>query len=375
MHLIRIAIRNWSIRSNRSRNQTVREADIRTFINDLIFLLPLLSLTIIGAPGCSKNNPTTSVRVSVPITGIVVDSTTNIPVPFATVELGSSGVTTSSMGTYSFSYSQIQSGTYTIKVVANGYYAASKQIQVISDTTQIVDFAIKALQDTINLSAMADAHSYSFHKFSFDSLPAVQCTNGIMSHDVKVTVQLDEVPQPVRVIVVDPRGSYEFEQDTAKIGFSQAFLSYLCGDLVLVVYNWSATQVTYSEKVILDFSNYPISSDTVPTNVMVPFDYPSIASDSSASFSRFLEANMGYQLRMVVLGGSNNDIHLVIYDPSSAALFDQSVNNGYVSQTFTAAKDGFYTFKFSNGSSVVPARIVSGVTSSRSVSGILVISH
>lgn len=351
---------------------------MKMYFKDLISLSLLSSIIFLSAQGCNKNNLTTPPPVSVPIRGTVVDSTTNIPVPFVIVQLGSQAVTTSSMGSYSFSYSQAQSGAYTMKAIANGYQTGSKQIRVISDTTQTVDFYIQALQETTSLNNVVEANSYSLQKFNFDNYSFVQCSNGIMSHDVKVTIQIDTATYPLHVIVVSPDGSYKCDQSVTAIGFNDAFMSNLCGSWAVIVYNSATAQATYSGKLNMDFSNYPISSDSVSTNVMVPINFPSIASDSSASFTRFLEAEMSYHLQLNISGGSNNRIDLIISDPGSNILLNQLISDNYTSPTFVATKEGFYKFIFSNKSPIASTRsvsIVASVTSSASVSGALVVSH
>ncbi len=338
-------------------------------------LLPLLLLIFLGSQGCNKSNLATPPPVSVPIQGSVFDSTTHTPVPFAIVELGSHAVKTSSNGTYSFPYSLVQSGTYLMEVLASGYQTASEQVKVIPDTTQTMDFYVQAVQETTFVNSTIDPNSYSMQKFSFDSYSFVQCSNGILSHDVKVTIQLDTVTNPVHITVVSPDGSYKLDQMVTGANFTQEFMSNLCGGWAMVVYDSGAAQTAYSGEIIMDFSSYPPTSDSLSTSIMVPFNYPSIASDSSASFSRILVADMNYQLRLNISGNSDDNIYLIIYDPESNILFDRLVSGNYVSQSFAAARDGFYTFKFSNEFPVASSRRYnqSSVASSKSVSGVLAI--
>jgi len=352
------------------------EVTIQLLIKNIVLFLPFL--IFFGAPGCNKNNLTFPPPVSFPIEGIVVDSTTNVPVPFALVQLGPATVKTLPNGTYSIPGSQIQSGTYTMKIVADGYYTPSKLVQVISDTTQIVNFSIQAIQDTIDLNSSIAPGSYFSQSFNFDAFPFIQCSNGKVNHDVKITFEINSTTNPVYSVVVAPDGSYQFERSSIELPFEGVLRSNLCGDWAVAIYDSGAAPATFSGKIILDFSNYPISGDSGTASVMVPFNYPSIATDSSASFSRFLETNISYQLRFAIVGSSDNNIDLTIRGPGSNTLFDQLVNGNYVSPNFVAAKDGFYTFEFSNKlpiSSTNSVSTASSVASSKSVSGTLVISR
>ena len=351
---------------------------MRKYAGTFASILSLILLAHLGFQGCNKSNLTTPPPVSVPIKGTVVDSTTNIPAPFANVELGSSGVRTSPTGTYSFSNSQIQSGNYVMKVVADGYQTASKSIRVISDTTQVIDFFIQALQETVSLNSTIQPNSYSATNFSFANYPFVQCSNNIMSHDVNVTIQIDALSQPIHVIVVSPDGSYKIDNDVSKAGLDQTFMANSCSNWAVVLYDSEGVQAACSGKVTMDFSNYPISNDTLLTNVVVPFSFPSIAENTAASFSRFMEIGMGYQLSLNISGSTNNDIGLIISDPDSNILFNESVNNNYSSPTFIAAKNGFYKFEFANVTSFAPNKSnfrASSIASARSVYGTLVINH
>ena len=279
---------------------------------------------------------------STTVSGTVVDAVTSTPVASATVVLGSRSTTTSSNGSYSFS--QVQPGSYTMAVSASGYNSASKQISVSPGVPQIVDFSIRAVQETVNFGTTLNPNYYSWTSFSFDSYSFVQCSNGLMGHNVKVTVTVNPTPNPINVIVMRPDGFYKLEVNSVTAGFTRSFMSNACGRWMIVVENFGTAQTTYSGTVTMDFSHYSVSSNDISSPVQVPID-TSVAPSSLVYVRRFLKAGMTYNLQLTVSG----TIYLTIKDPSFSVVLDnQKVDGTYTSQSFVATQDGLYWFRFEN---------------------------
>jgi len=292
------------------------------------------------------------------VSGTVIDATTSTPVPSATVTLGSQTTTTSSAGSYTFS--NVQPGSYTITASANGYNSTSKQIQVSGGVPQTVDLSLQAVQKTISLGQTLNAGYYGWQPFSFDSYPFVQCSGGVMNHNVKVTVTINPTPNPVNIIVMRPDGYYKFEVDSTTGGLNKSFLTNACGYWEIIVWNYGNAQTTYSGNVSIDFSNYLASSDDISSQVQVPINYPSISAGTGAYFFRFLKKNMTYSLQLNISGGSNNDINLRITNPDGSYAFNGRVSGSYNSQTFTATSDGLQLFDFDNSFSFISSKSVTG---------------
>ena len=293
------------------------------------------------------------------VSGTVTDATTNTTIAGATVTLGSQSTTTSSAGSYSFS--NVQAGTYTVSAVASGYNPSSEQIQVSAGVPQTADISLQAMQESVNLGSTLNATYYSWTPFSFDSYTFVQCSNGVMNHNVKVTITINPTANPVTIIVMRPDGKYKFEADSTRAGLKQTFESNACGDWEVIVWNYGNAQTAYSGTVSMDFSDYSVSTNDISSQVQVPVNM-SIPANSTDQTLRFMKANMTYQLQLTVSG----TVYLSIYNPdNSSALSSQQINTSYSSQTFVATKDGFYAFDYQN----------KNILSTKSVAGSLLINR
>ncbi len=322
---------------------------------DLFVLLTGMALL---TSGCSKSNPTGPATGT--ITGAVTDATTNTTISGATVTLGTQSATTSSGGSYSFS--NVQAGNYTVTASANGYNSTSQQIQVSAGVPQTVDLSLQAVQESVPINSTLNSGYYSWQSFSFDTYPFVQCSNGFMSHNVRVTVTVNPTSNPINIIVMRPDGYYKLEADSTTAGLNQSFESNACGTWEVVVWNYGNAQTTISGNVSMDFSNYSVSGNDGSAQVQVPINYPSISPGSNgyAYFSRFLKQGMTYNLQLNISGGSGNDINLIIKNPDGSSAFDSRVSGNYTSQTFTATSTGLQLFEFDNSFSVFSSKSVTG---------------
>lgn len=294
------------------------------------------------------------------VSGTVTDATTNTTIAGATVTLGSQSTTTSSAGSYSFS--NVQAGTYTVSSVASGYNSSSEQVQVSAGVPQTADISLQAVQESVNLGATINATSYNWTSFSFDTYPFVQCSNGVLGHNVKVTVTVNPTTNPVNIIVMRPDGYYKIEVDSTTSGLNKTFESNACGNWEVIVWNYGSAQTTYSGSVTMDFSAYSVSSNDISSQVQVPINYPSIppGTNGYVYFYRFLKQHMTYSLQLDISGGSNNDVNLVIKNPDGSSAFDSRVSGNYKSQSFTATSDGLELFEFDNSFSVISSKSVTG---------------
>ncbi|MCL4538853.1 MAG: carboxypeptidase regulatory-like domain-containing protein [Bacteroidetes bacterium] len=294
------------------------------------------------------------------VSGTITDATTNTTISGATVTLGTQSATTSSGGSYSFS--NVQAGNYTVTASANGYNSTSQQIQVSAGVPQTVDLSLQAVQESVPINSTLNAGYYAYQPFSFDAYPFVQCSNGFMSHNVKVTVTVNPTPNPINIIVMRPDGFYKFEVDSTTGGFKQTFESNACGTWQVIVWNYGNAQTTVSGNVSMDFSNYSVSGNDGSAQVQVPINYPSISPGSNgyAYFYRFLKQGMTYNLQLNISGGSGNDINLIIKNPDGSSAFDSRVSGNYTSQTLTATSTGLQLFEFDNSFSVFSSKSVTG---------------
>lgn len=106
-------------------------------MNRFFYLIPLVLLFILG--GCAKDEVVTTATIS----GFVTDYTkANTPIAGATVTISSKGIarTTGSDGRYEFL--DIEPGTYSLQVIADGFQAGTKQISVYAAETAALDFQL-----------------------------------------------------------------------------------------------------------------------------------------------------------------------------------------------------------------------------------------
>ncbi|MGB6066358.1 MAG: hypothetical protein WBG50_16265 [Desulfomonilaceae bacterium] len=217
----------------------------------------------------------------------------------------------------------------------------------------------QSTQESVSLGNTLNASQYYWQAFNFDSYPFVQCSNGLMSNNVDVTVTIAPTSNPVNVIIMRPDGYYKFEVDSESTGFTKSFMTNACGDWEVIVWNYGTAQTTYSGTVAMDFSNYPLETNDISSQVQAPINI-SIPTSSTDQILRFLKAGMTYQLQLTVSG----TVYLSIYNPdNSTALASQQINSSYTSQTFAANQDGFYAFDYQN----------QNVLSNKSVTGSLLI--
>jgi hypothetical protein len=217
----------------------------------------------------------------------------------------------------------------------------------------------QSTQESVSLGNTLNANQYYWQAFNFDNYPFVQCSNGLMSYNVDVTVTISPTTSPVNVIIMRPDGFYKFEVDSESAGFTKSFMTNACGNWEVIVWNYGTAQTTYSGTVAMDFNNYPVQNNDISSPVQVPIDI-SIPTSSTDQVMRFLKAGMTYQLQLTVSGA----VYLSIYNPdNSTALASQQINSSYTSQTFVATQDGYYAFDYQN----------QNVLSSKSVTGSLVI--
>lgn len=278
------------------------------------------------------------------VSGTITDSTTNTTIAGATVTLDSLSTTTSSAGSYSFS--GVSAGSYTLSVSASGYNSASKQVQVEAGVPQTVDLSLKAMQESVRLSGTLNSAYYQWTPFNFDSYQFVRSANGIVDHNVKVTIKINPTVNPVTIIVMRPDGYYKFEVDSTTAGFNKTFESNASGDWEVIVWNYGNAQTSYSGTVTMDFSDYPVSTNDISSQVAAPID-TAIAANSTASQLRFLKAGMSFQLNLKVSG----TVYASVAGPGpsyAVVLNSQKVDSTYSSQTFTATSTGFYSLSFQN---------------------------
>ena len=113
-------------------------------IFSLIFSLMLL---LLGS--CTKDE----VLMTASISGYVTDYTNaNTPIAGATVTINTKGITktTGSDGRYEFT--DIEPGTYTLQVAANGYQATTKQTTVYAGETTNLDFQLSPAGRDVEVS-------------------------------------------------------------------------------------------------------------------------------------------------------------------------------------------------------------------------------
>jgi hypothetical protein len=324
-------------------------------------ILSAILLVMSSVIGCgSKNSSPTGPggSSSATVTGVITDSKASTPVAGAAITIGSQSATSDASGSYSIT--SVPAGQTTVSVTAPGYTDYDGTAQV-SGTTQTLNFSITAVQVSIPFSNALDPQYYASYTLNLAGYSYYHYNgSGLGTHNVKVAIQISSATSSVYLAFVRPDGYYEVESSSASGGFSQTITTNACGNWVLVLWNQGTAQASVSGTMTTDFSNYLPQVNDLASNVLVPVNYQSISAGTSASFLRFLQANLNYSLSLNISGGSGNDINLGITNPDGNSVFNQRVSGVYNSQTFVATKSGFYTFGFDNSFSTISSKSVTG---------------
>jgi hypothetical protein len=327
---------------------------------DTIILSAIL-LALFSVIGCgSKNSAPTGPggSSSTTVTGVITDYKASTPVAGASITIGSQSATSDASGSYSIT--SVTTGQATVSVTAPGYtdYIGSAQV---SGTTQTLNFSITAVQVSVPFSYALDPRYYAYYPLNLAGYSYYHYnSSGLGTHNVKITIQISSAPSSVYLAFVRPDGYYDVENTSAGAGFSQTITTNACGNWAPVLWNQGVAQVSVSGTMTIDFSNYLPQANDLASSVLVPVNYQSISAGTSASFVRFLQANLNYNLSLNISGGSGNDINLDITNADGNSVFNQRVSGAYNSQTFVATKFGFYTFAFDNSFSTISSKSVTG---------------
>lgn len=151
----------------------------------LMFLLGMFIFT-----SCSEDKDVLTGTIA----GLVSDYTNaNQPIAGATVTLNSKGLTKTTGSDGRFEFGDLEPGSYTVEVLANGYQADTKRVTVLAGQTAQCDFQLGVASTNVTISPLNLVFGKNVEQLSFTIL---NNTNSALTYTVS------NVPEYVQIVPV-----------------------------------------------------------------------------------------------------------------------------------------------------------------------------